>query len=131
MTRNRWLVLACFTLTCSAAAGALNRAIIVAADGTFVGTCEGTASPNSISNDYGLYGSEYAMNSPFNKYSMQAPYILAYSADLYALFTAAAYRPTPAIVTALQNSATSRVSVNPYLPRAIDPNVLRVACRNP
>lgn len=86
---------------------------------------------NSMFNQYGRYGGQYSVGSLFNKYSTQAPYLLVYSADLYALFTSATYRPSPAITSAIQSSGASRISVNPYLPRVIDPNVLRVACRTP
>lgn len=58
MIRPCWLALVCLTLTTSAAAGSLSRSIIVAADGTFLGTCEGTVNPRSISNDFGNYGGQ-------------------------------------------------------------------------
>ncbi len=150
MFRPCWLVLSCLALSATsatAAAGSLNRAIVVAADGTFLGTCEGTVNSRSISNDFGNYGGQYGMNSmfnqygryggqyssgsPFNQYSTQVPYLLAYSADLYALFTSSTYRPSPAIISAIHNSGASRITVSQYMARAIDPNVLRVACRNP
>jgi len=82
-------------------------------------------------NQFGRYVGGFSSGSPFNQYSTQVPYLLAYSADLYALFTSSTYRPSPAITSAIQRSGASRVTVSQSMARAIDPNVLRVACRNP
>lgn len=136
------------TLTGGAAlAGSLKGAILVAADGTFLGTCDGTYASTSIANDYGQYGNQYGSNSifnkygqygsayatysAFNKYTSSAPYLLAADRDLLKLFTDIRYRPTPAIIRSLQSSGATRVSANRSLVRAIDPNVLRVACESP
>lgn len=143
----RTLAMALLLSVSTAIAGSLRGALIVAADGTFLGTCDGTYGTNSISNDYsrygnkyspasifneyGQYGSEYARYSAFNKLTMSAPYLLAASPELTSLFTSYTYRPTAGIVEALQSSGASRVSTNRNLVGAIDPNVLRVACETP
>ena len=70
----------------------LNQLIIVANDGTFLGTFENEYSTesvfnqygnygspyssNSIMNKYGTYGSDYSDYSPFNKYANNAPWIV-------------------------------------------------------
>lgn len=133
--------------TGAASAGPLRGALIVAADGTFLGTCNGTYdrlsianefsqygsefSGTSIFNQFGTYGSEFSSYSAFNPYTSSAPYLLASDPELIAMFTAFNYRPTPQIIDALRSSGASRVSANRNLLRAIDPNVLRVACESP
>lgn len=147
--RNTRSALALFALlvTGAASAGPLRGALIVAADGTFLGTCNGIYdrlsiankfsqygseySGSSIFNKYGTYGSEYSSYSAFNPYTSTAPYILASDPELMAMFTAFNYRPTPKIVDALRSFGANRVSANRNLLRAIDPNVLRVSCENP
>lgn len=130
----------------TAEAGNLYGALIVAEDGTFLGTCSGAYGMDSIANDYGLhgskyasqsmynpygqYGSPYATYSPFNRYGRPA-YLLSNDPQLAALFTSPTYRPTPAIVSAIRSSGAGHVTVSTTDPRAVDPNVLRVACRNP
>lgn len=130
-----------------ASAGSLRGALIVAADGTFLGTCDGKYSTDSIANKYGdhgsaysstsmynkysSYGSAYASTSAFNKYASEPPYILAYSTDLSTLFTSRTYRPTPQIANLLRQSGTTRVSASTSYRNAIDPNVLRATCENP
>lgn len=124
----------------------LHGMIVVAADGTFLGTCEGTTGVNSISNPYSPYGNQYGMQSmynpysmyggtysmysPYNSYSVSAPYIVGYTPDLYKMFTAFNYRPSQEIRDALRRTSLPRVSTNPYV-GTIDPDVLRAACRNP
>ncbi len=49
-------------------ATSLGELIIVAEDGTFLGTFENQYSQKSIYNQYGNYGSKYNANSIFNKY---------------------------------------------------------------
>lgn len=141
------MALLALLITSSASAGPLRGALIVAADGTFLGTCNGTYdrlsiankfsqygseySGSSIFNKYGRYGNEYSSNSAFNPYTSSAPYLLASDPELIAMFTAFNYRSTPQIVDALRSSGANRVSANRNLLRAIDPNVLRVACESP
>ena len=129
-----------------AEAGSLFGALVVAEDGTFLGTCGGAYGVDSIASDYGLhgskygvqsmfnpygqYGSPYAPYSPFNRYGRPA-YLLSNDPKLVALFTSPAYRPTPAIVSAIRSSGAGHVTVSTTDPKAIDPSALRVACRNP
>lgn len=143
----RFVGVALLLVSGAASAGALRGAILVAADGTFLGTCDGRYGSTSIANEYsqyggkygsnsifntyGTYGSAYSTYSAFNKYTTSAPYLLAADANLLRMFTDYRYRPTPEIVRSLESSGATRVSANPYLSRAIDPNVLRVACENP
>lgn len=131
----------------TASAGPLRGAIIVGADGVFLGTCDGEYGSTSIASDYSPYGNQYGSRSmynkyssygseynslgAFNKYATDAPYILSADAQLLKMFTSPTYRPTPDIVKALKSSGAARVSTNKYLAKAIDPNVLRVACENP
>ncbi|AAF10161.1 MULTISPECIES: hypothetical protein [Deinococcus] len=144
---KRLLCLALLLVTATASAGSLRGALIVASDGTFLGTCDGKYSATSIANDYGKYGnaysatsmfntysqygSDYGSLSAFNDYSSSAPYLLGADASLLKMFTSFSYRPTPGIVKALRSSGGARVSTNRALAKAIDPNVLRVACENP
>ncbi|MCP2013418.1 hypothetical protein L1280_000546 [Deinococcus sp. HSC-46F16] len=142
------LTLTLFALLATAAsAGPLRGALIVAADGTFLGTCDGKYATHSIANPYGRYGSKYSSTSIFNEYgtygskyasysafnpsTSSAPYVLSSSPELLRLFTSVSYRPTPQIVSSLRASGASRVTANRGMPGAIDPNVLRVACENP
>ena len=141
------LLLCTLALVSTAAAGPLRGAIIVAADGTFLGTCDGQYGSDSIANKYSDhgspysstsmynkysdYGSPYSSESAFNKYASDPPYIFSYSADLERLFTAPSYRPTPQIVALLRKSGATRVSASTTYRDAIDPNVLRSACANP
>lgn len=134
-------------LSSTASAASLRGAIIVAADGTFLGTCDGTYGSTSIANEYSQYsgaygsrsmfnrysqyGSEYSNYSAFNKYSTNAPYILVADSRLLSLFANPSYRPTPAIVQAIQGSGSARVTINQYVVGAVDPNVLLQACKNP
>lgn len=46
----------------------LSELMIIADDGTFLGTFENAYSANSIYNEYGTYGSPYNSKSIFNKY---------------------------------------------------------------
>lgn len=131
----------------TASAGPLRGAIIVGADGVFLGTCDGEYGSTSIANAYSQYGNQYSSKSmynqysnygseynslgAFNKYSTNAPYLLSADASLLKMFTSPTYRPTPDIVKALRSSGAARVSANRALAKAIDPNVLRVACENP
>ena len=77
----------------------LNQLIIVANDGTFLGTFENEYSKNSIYNEYGSYGSKYSTNSifnkygnygsdysdysPFNKYASNAPWLMDRKGNYY------------------------------------------------
>lgn len=130
-----------------ASAGSLYGALIVAGDGTFLGTCEGATGYDSISNPISLHGSQigiesmynsvslyggtFSIYSPYNPYSVYAPYLIAYSPEIYKLFTASNYRPTREIVRILESSGLPRITVNSYTLNAIDPDALRAACRNP
>ena len=82
-------------------------------------------------NKYSRYGSEYSTLSAFNDYTSSAPYLLSADASLLKMFTSPSYRPTATITNALRSSGAARVSTNRALAKAIDPNVLRVACENP
>lgn len=145
--RTYGMVVISFLVSSVASAGTLRGAIIVAADGTFLGTCDGTMGATSIANSYslygnvyglnsmfnkdGLYGGEYAMYSPFNKYSMYPPYLLSPNAELLAMFTSPSYRASPGIARAIQNSGAARVTVNQSIVGAVDPSVLKYACQSP
>lgn len=134
-------------MTSVAGAQSLRGLMIVAADGTFLGTCEGTVGTYSISNPFSQYGSEYglysmfnpyslyggvySMYSPYNPYTTTAPYLIGYTPELYAMFTNFSYRPTPALRSALSSLSTPRLTVNTYIINAVDPDALRAACRNP
>lgn len=77
----------------------LNEIIVVAEDGTFLGTFENEYSPKSIYNQYGsygskynsisimnkwgTYGSDYSQYSPFNEYATKAPWLMDRKANNY------------------------------------------------
>ena len=76
-----------------------NQLVVVADDGTFLGTLENEYSqksvyneygdygskysPNSIFNKYGSYGSDYSPYSPFNKYTINAPWLMDRNGNYY------------------------------------------------
>ena len=148
MSRNRFIsaMLILFTASLAQAVG-LRGAILIAADGTFLGTCDGKYSntsivnpyspygspytQSSIFNQYGPYGSKYTTNSAFNPYTLTAPYLLAADPSLLRSITSAGYRPTSGFLNALRTSGGSRVSANISIPNGIDPNVLRSRCESP
>ncbi|MFC4455129.1 hypothetical protein [Deinococcus sonorensis] len=140
------LLLGLLTLLGTASAGSLSGALIIAADGTFLGDCGGAYGRMSISNTYsqygneygthsmfnpyGQYGSKYAMYSPFNEYGQPA-YLLSGTPALVELFTSPTSRPSASIVSALRSSGATRITASASCPGGVDPNVLRVACRTP
>ena len=90
--RPCWLVLTCFALIhcCYCRRRPLNRAIVVAADGTFLGTCEGTTTPEHQQRLRELrqpvrheqhvqpvrtLRRPVQYRQPFNQYSTQVPYL--------------------------------------------------------
>lgn len=133
-------------------AASLHGAAILAADGTFLGTCDGPAGFTSVGNAVSLYGSPVGMNSmyntvslygssvglysPYNTVTITAPYLLNLPADLLRTVTAPAYNTNRAAKTALAASlralplTTARVSVNTTYLNAIHPDTLRRVCRN-
>ena len=90
---------------------------IEAADGTFLGTLRSKYDPESITNDYGQYGSEYAQTSMFNEYG---PFGSAYSPT--GAFNAYASEP-PRIV--LHGKVVAYVTANEFKTPRVDPQVLR------
>lgn len=77
----------------------LEQLMIVAEDGTFLGTFENEYSKKSIYNEYGDhgskystkcifnkysdYGSDYSDYSPFNKYARKAPFLMDSNGNSY------------------------------------------------
>lgn len=152
MLRGRYdLCMKTFLVVCGlllgqAVAGNLKGLIVLAADGTFLGTCDGTGSNSvaneygrfgseygvtSIRNQYGMYGGQYSLKSPYNPYSMSAPYIFGKSPELLAFVTKLGYRPSTDVINTLKTGSTPRLSKNKVLLNAIDPDVFIDACLTP
>lgn len=98
----------------------LYGARVIADDGTYLGKLLKASHPESIFNEYGLYGSEYALNSIWNSYSM---YGGEYS--LYSPFNEYSQTP-PAIVVG--NEIIGYISINTYLANAVHPDALKAGC---
>lgn len=144
---RRCLTLVVLLAAATASAASLRGAMLVAADGTFLGTCDGEYGTYSIANPYSRYGSKYGTNSIFNEYSQYGspfgtysafnkvsanpPYLLSADAALLRMFTSATYRPTPQIANALRGAGGVRVTANRAIASGVDPNVLRVTCETP
>lgn len=99
----------------------LNRRInngesfLVANDGQFLGKlCLNIYDPESILNQYGLYGSQYSTTSINNKYSM-------YGSLYSSLSPFNPYTSTPPSIY-LRGRRVGMLSVNKYLYGSIDPN---------
>ena len=130
----------------AASASNLQGLIILASDGTFLGTCDGRGTDSiankygmhgssygleSMKNTYSLYGSKYSLTSPYNLYSSDGPYIFPAVPSLLKLVTDVSYRPSSSFVNKIKTSSVGRVSINKYLTGAIDPDALVLACANP
>lgn len=147
---KQFILLGSLALISTASAAGLNGAIILAADGTFLGTCSGTYGSTSIANNIspygstigthsmfntiGTYGSTISMYSPHNSISMQAPYLLSADSDLLSLVADSSYnfssRAKNIIAKELRTMSisTPRVSANTFFMNGIDPDTLRRVC---
>lgn len=134
-------LLVCVLLLGQTVAGNLKGLIVLAADGTFLATCDARGvnsvankygrfgseyGVTSIRNQYGLYGGKYSLNSPYNPYTMSAPYIFGNSPELLALVTEPGYRPLSETISTLKTGSTPRLSKNKVLLNAIDPDAMRL-----
>lgn len=134
-------------LTLTGAAGAsgadLRGALIVAADGTLLGTCDRT-SATGVATPGGAYSSDLGVNSLFNRVTpygsldgalsasnpntLHPPYLIAGRPDLTAFFTSGAYQPSAAVARAVQASGGTRVTVNRHFTLRLTPDALRRHC---
>lgn len=73
------ILTAVFLAAAGAFAVSIGDLMIVAEDGTFLGTFENEYSSNSVYNQYGTYGSPYAQKSIFNKYGTYGSDYSSYS----------------------------------------------------
>lgn len=146
-------VLTLWALTCGAGAGAqllsgeradpLRHALILAADGTLLGTCDasselGIATPggayqsdlgvNSMFNVVGPYGASTGMLSAHNPYSLTPPVLLAGTPQLLDYVTGPGYVPTAAWQGALRRSGATRVTINRAFVLRISPEDLQAHC---
>lgn len=103
------IILCLLLLTGSLFAVSLSEIIIVAEDGTFLGTFESEYASNSvynqygtygspyssrsIMNPYGTYGSDYSQYSPFNAYSSQGPLLMDRRGNNYGRLSVNRYAP--------------------------------------
>ncbi|GGR40148.1 hypothetical protein [Deinococcus ruber] len=145
---NRTLIFTLvFTLATSAVAADLHGAVLIGADGTFLGTCDGiygatsitnTASPygnlsskTSIFNTHGPYGSSDGPYSAFKQGLVQPPYVVRVDPEFLTAITSPDYRPDFSLVQSLEAYSINRVTINGTVSYAINPNELRDFCANP
>lgn len=144
---NRRLLLSlAFTLSTSAVAADLRGLALIGADGTFLGTCDGVygatsitntsspygnpASPTSIYNPRGPYGSVDGTYSAFRTVLSQPPYLVGVEPDVLEQLTRPGFREPTELLKALEASPTPRITVNRTSPFAFNPTELREACQN-
>lgn len=118
--------------------------IVIAADGTFLGTCDnayayhsiineyGKGSPyksDSINNKYGMYGSEYSSLSAYNKTASNPPYLFSKDQKLLELVNSHAYRPSGNFIDSISRYSIGRLSVNKNIKNSIHPEIFKTDCR--
>lgn len=138
-------ILLTLTLTFITTAGAdLHGSIIVGADGTFLGLCDGPTGPASLANPASPYGNPFSRTSIYNRagpygslYSIDSAYKLALSRPPYLIQTDAAfrkalinsgYRISPEMLHMLEIAPVNRITANRLVKRAIHPDELRREC---
>lgn len=93
-------------------------------DKTYLGMLTtNTLEPDSIFNEYGLYGSKYALNSIFNKYGL-----FGGTYSLYSSFNK--YTLTPPIIVDEDGNIIGKLTTNSNVLGAIDPNYLYQTLQN-
>ena len=99
MKQKRFVAIMLALLAQCLYAVSLNQLVLVADDGTFLGTFENEYAPQSIYNQYGTYGSpystgsifnkygtygsDYSQYSPFNQYAQNAPWLMYRNGNYY------------------------------------------------
>ncbi|ADV68341.1 hypothetical protein [Deinococcus maricopensis] len=134
--------------TASAAVpGWVYRSVMVASDGTFLGTCTGAGDVRSFGNSSGPYGSKSSATSIYNpspnaRYggtfsrlsayhpgTAEAPYLLRADSPLGQMVANSGYRASASVAGQLRTaSGVARVSVSSFLTGAVHPDELRAAC---
>lgn len=126
MQMGRAIILATIALLASpvsarlAACDALEGAVIIAEDGTYLGKITDGYDQKSIFNKYGTYGSPYASKSIWNDYG---PYGSEYSNKS----ARSEYTSTPPKII-VSGKVVGYLSRNKYKSGAIDPLILGLAC---
>lgn len=92
-----------------------SESFIIASDGQFLGKLSlNRYDPDSISNNYGLYGSRYSATSIKNRYS-------TYGSPYSSLSPFNAYTTTPPVIY-LRGQRIGYLTVNRYMYGSVDPN---------
>lgn len=126
MQMGRAIILATIALLASpasarpAACDALDGAVIIADDGTYLGKITDEYDQKSIFNKYGTYGNPYASKSIWNDYG---PYGSEYSNKS----ARSEYTSTPPKII-VGGKVVGYLSRNKYKSEAIDPLILGLAC---
>lgn len=148
LSRAPLLVLT-LSLLPAAHAADLRGSAVVAADGTYLGSCSGMSDPSSVANPYGPYGNAYRQESLFNPYgpygnpygpysaanalTMNAPYLLPPAHPLLRTVSQPGYNENPRakarVAEGLAGGSLQRVSANIRLPKAVSPQDLRETCQ--
>lgn len=102
------------------ACGALDGAVIVAEDGTYLGKVSDKYDQKSIFNKYGTYGSPYASKSIWNDYGQ-------YGSEYSNKSARSEYTSTPPRIL-VSGKVVGFLSRNKYKSGAIDPLILGLAC---
>lgn len=121
----------------------LRHALIVAADGTFLGTCDaststGVATPGglyssnlshtSLFNTLSTYGAGQGLLSGTNAFTLTPPYLLSGSAALLDFFTNASYQPSAQVRAALARLNSTRITANTAFPLRLSVEQLARTC---
>lgn len=102
------------------ACAAFDGALIVAEDGTFLGALSDEYDDKSIFNKFGTHGNRFAANSIWNKFG-------SYGSEFSTQSPMNQFSTQPPMLIS-NGKVIARLTKNKFLPGAVDPVILAVAC---